>query len=104
MKLLPLVLALLFVGCTDAECSGISAYGSSARITCHSGGKVIFDGCSTGKVANEPGSDGYNFKDSETERHVSVSGECFIDYEAPCPKESIRPNKTAPTDSPAASR
>ena len=81
------------LGCSDAFTSavGSSLLGTNARITCHSGGVIIFDGCSTGKVHSEAQSDGYYFRDAETNRLVEVSGECFIDYDAPCPTKSVRP-------------
>lgn len=86
---------LLLNACTDAQCSKNTSFftGQDARVTCHSGGKVIFDGCSTGKVSSENGSDGYFLRDKETGRLVEVSGECFLDYDAPCPTVEIRPMK-----------
>ena len=101
MKTFLLISLPALSGCTDACTSSLSAYGSKARVTCHSGGKVIYDGCSTGKVESNAHSDGYGFKDAQTQRYVDVSGECFIDYDAPCPKESIRPGSVAPADAPA---
>lgn len=91
MKRVMAILLFTFTGCTDACTASVLSYGSKARVTCHSGGKVIYDGCSTGKVESNAHSDGYGFKDADTQRFVDVSGECFIDYDAPCPKESVRP-------------
>jgi len=101
MKMIGFVLLFALAGCTDAQQASLGALGSKARITCHSGGRVIYDGCSTGKVSSNHNSDGYGFKDAETQRYVDVSGECFIDYDAPCPKETLRPGRTAPADAPA---
>jgi hypothetical protein len=56
-----------------------------ARVTCYSGGEVVYDGFSTGKVRSEANSDGYNFKDSHTGRLREVSGDCDIDYGAKKP-------------------
>ena len=86
-----LILALmfgqaLFKNCAvDANRGKIFSLGSGARVTCHSGGKVIFEGCSTGKAISESTSDGYYFKEKITGRFVEVSGDCVIDYEAMCP-------------------
>ena len=92
MKKAILGFVILSIGaCTDATRSAIAEYGSSARIVCHSGGKVIYDGCSTGKILSETNSDGWLFRDAETKRLVSVSGECLIDYGSPCPITFTRP-------------
>lgn len=96
MKKMFLISLLTISGCTDACHASLSAYGSKARVTCHSGGKVIYDGCSTGKVQSNQQSDGYGFKDSDTQRFVDVSGDCFIDYDAPCPKTTLRPGSVSP--------
>lgn len=102
-RFLPLVALLIISACTDATCSKNASFltGQDARITCHSGGVKIFDGCSTGKVSSEQGSDGYYFRDAETNRLVEVSGECFLDYDAPCPTTTLRPNIAPPADGPA---
>jgi hypothetical protein len=91
MKKFSIAFLLVFVGCTDAGVSAFQAYGEAAHVVCHSGGKVIFDGCSTGRVLNSNQSDGYKFRDALTGRLVEVSGECFIDYGFACTKNSVRP-------------
>ncbi len=83
MRLIFALTALFTMSCTDSQISAITAYGDSARIVCHSGGKVIYDGRSTGKIHSEQQSDGYYFRDAATGRLIEVSGECFIDYGAP---------------------
>jgi len=88
MKKLTLAAALLVAaaplsGCTDASLAGIAAYGDEARVTCFSGGEVIADEYSTGRVLNAANSDGYEFKSSSTGRLVQFSGDCIIDYGAP---------------------
>lgn len=86
--LICLVFACL-VGCTDAQVSKLAAYGDSARVTCYSGGEVVFDAYSTGKVAKpDSGSDGYQFRDTRTGRLVEVSMDCKIDYGSTPPEES----------------
>lgn len=71
-------LVLLTMGCTDANRSEMFSVGSSFRVTCYSGGKVIWDGNSTGKVLPEAQSDGWYFEDAKTTNLVRVSGDCVI--------------------------
>ena len=79
-RLLLLPALLLTVGCTDAKMAGYRALGGEASVICHSGGKIIFEGTSTGKVESPPNSDGYLFVNAKTGKLVEVSGECIIDY------------------------
>jgi len=65
-------------GCTDSTIAGITALGSSGSIVCYSGGKVIYDGMSTGKIMTVEHSDGWEFKDEKTKKFVRVSGDCLI--------------------------
>jgi len=71
-----LLLALL--ACTDTERAAIKAIGEPGHITCYSGGQVIFDGDSTGKIETENQSDGWKFMDAKNNRLVRVSGDCVI--------------------------
>lgn len=71
-------LLLLLLACTDAEKAQYSALGSSGHITCYSGGKVIYEGDSTGKILTEDRSDGWFFVDAKTKNLVRVSGDCVI--------------------------
>jgi len=90
MQKLILILSILILGaCTDARMGKVKVLGSSARVTCFSGGKKIFDAFSTGKVENETHSDGYFAKyrlankDGEPSGkpfYASVSGDCTIVY------------------------
>lgn len=75
------VITLLLVGCTDARMSKLTNLGNSAKIKCYSGGMVIYDGESTGKVKSEETSDGYFFKEKGTGRLLEVSGNCIISYD-----------------------
>ena len=72
--------ALSFTGCSDAQWGKLGAYGDSATITCYSGGKLIYNGESTGKVISEKSSDGYFFKDKKDGKLKEVSGNCVIAY------------------------
>ena len=66
--------------CTDAGWGKWDALGSTASIKCYSGGIVIYEGRSTGKVRGESNSDGYNFIDAKTKKLMEVSGNCVIKY------------------------
>lgn len=73
------VLVLLtLAGCTDAERAFLSAYGEPGTVRCFSGGQVIYDGQSTGKIASTANSDGWEFKDAKSGRFVRVSGDCVV--------------------------
>ena len=68
-KLLGVVIVLgalvVLCGCTDAGRAKLFALGDSAAVKCWSGGQLIFEGRSTGKVFSEQNSDGYFFKDAK---------------------------------------
>jgi hypothetical protein len=73
-----LTVALVLGGCTNADIAQLTALGSPASITCYSGGKIIYQGMSTGKIATEQQSDGWYFEDASTHELVRVSGQCVI--------------------------
>ena len=85
MKFLILLVLVFAMGCTDAVIGKFESYNDSARVTCYSGNKLIFDECSTGKVANQSQSDGYFFRARSTQRPVEISGNCVITYNNGCP-------------------
>ena len=72
--------ALTMFGCTDATIGKIKVLGSCGKITCYSGGKIIFAGESTGKIRSEKNSDGYFFVNKKTGLMMEVSGDCIITY------------------------
>lgn len=74
------LLPLWATGCTDAEVGKLKALGDPASVKCWSGGQLIYDGVSTGKVESEAQSDGYYFIDAKTGRPMEVSGNCVIVY------------------------
>lgn len=74
-----LVICLASVtGCTDAQVSQWTALGEPATVDCYSGGKLIYHGKSTGKVASEKQSDGWLFKEAGSDAQIRVSGDCVI--------------------------
>ena len=76
MKKLLLIAALmlLMVGCTDAERASFGAYGEEAAITCYSGGEVVFEDVSTGKVL---AAEGLIYRSKTTGRYVRAFGDCI---------------------------
>jgi len=74
-----LLLILSLSGC-DAWFGKIQSIGESAKITCYSGERIVYEGRSTGKVNSEESSDGYFFKDKKTGKFMEVSGTCIIIY------------------------
>ena len=79
-----LIAALVVVAlsaCMDTTRAKLSAYGESATIKCYSGGTLIYEGRSTGRVLKEEtGADGYAFKDAKTGELKEVSGDCNVTY------------------------
>lgn len=73
-----IVSCLALTGCTDAFMSSASQLGTPQHVVCYSGGKVIYDGHSTGVIHNESQSDGFYFKSKETGKAVQVNGDCVI--------------------------
>ncbi len=74
-----MVLSLSMFGCSDADKSKITGYGSEYRVTMYSGGIPVKTWVSTGKVYSEGSSDGYYFKDKATGKLVEVSGDVVIE-------------------------
>lgn len=72
-----LVMALAATGCTDAERASVGAYGQQSDVTCYSGGQVIFDDVSTGKVAQLDG-DGITYKSNKTGKYVRAFADCIV--------------------------
>lgn len=79
-KMMVLCVALAMVGCTDASFDKVTSYGSRASVKCYSGGVLIYEGTSTGKLLETQDSDGYNLRDSVTKDLVQVNGDCVVVY------------------------
>lgn len=79
MKLFYIALALTVISaCTDAGRANFGALGSAGAIQCYSGGHLIYEGKSTGKIATVKDSDGWEFKEALTGKFIRVSGDCLI--------------------------
>lgn len=72
-----LALATL-VGCTQAQCSQATTIGSKAKVTCYSGGTLVYEGVSTGKVMTESNSDGWYFREEGTGDLVRTNADCIV--------------------------
>lgn len=79
MKYLLVVLIGIFVGCTDTQKASFGALGESGNIKCYSGGKLVLDATSTGRIATTSNSDGWEFKDAKTGKFVRASCDCIIE-------------------------
>lgn len=73
-KLIIIIAASFLVGCSSADIAGFSALGQSHHIKQFSGGALIGEWDSTGKIENERSSDGYYFQDTKTQKLIMVSG------------------------------
>jgi hypothetical protein len=71
-------LFILSLSCTDATRSKLGGYGDEFKIEMYSGGQMVREWTSSGKVLSEEGSDGYYFNDKNTGKLVEVSGEVVI--------------------------
>lgn len=67
------------LSCTAAERAKFGSLGSPHSVKCWSGGVVIYEGVSAGKVLSEENSDGYYFQERKTGKLMEVSGNCVIE-------------------------
>ena len=80
MKFYLCIAALILTGCTDGVIGKLKSYGSGAKVRCWSGGEIIFDGESTGKVLSEANSDGYYFVEQSSGQTVEIAADCISKY------------------------
>jgi len=73
-----ITLFMLLIACSDTDIAQLTAIGEPGHVTCYSGGQVIYNGDSTGKIATVKNSDGWEFMDAATGRLVRVSGDCVV--------------------------
>ena len=79
-KLLLFITILGCIGCTDAEWGKYRVYGSNATIRCWSGGQLILDEVSSGKILSEKNSNGYYFVSKKTGEMIEVDADCVFVY------------------------
>lgn len=63
--------------CTDADIASVSALGNESEIKCYSGGQVIFDDTSTGKIS-QGDHGGLYFQSKATGKFVRAYADCII--------------------------
>ena len=73
-----LCVAISVIGCTDAQRAKVGGLGDEFKIEMYSGGVLVKEWTSTGKVSNEENSDGYYFRDKETGKLIEVSADVVI--------------------------
>lgn len=77
-----IIIALLFVGCTDADVAQLGGYNAEFKIELvNCDGSVTKEWISTGKVRTEKESDGYYFMDKSSGKLVRVTGNLIITEE-----------------------
>lgn len=65
-------------GCTDATVEAVTNYGNESKVVCYSGGQIIFDDMSTGRVeASETGA-GLYFRSKTSGEYVRTYADCII--------------------------
>ena len=77
-----LILLGLTIGCTEAEWDkNVGKLGVSAKITCYSGGKIIFEDESTGAISSPHNSDGWAYRSKKNGKYREISADCILTYE-----------------------
>lgn len=76
--IIPLFILSFFIGCTQAEMKDVISIGRSGIVKLYSGGQLIEQWESTGKVITEENSDGWKFVDKKTGKLIRVSGTVVI--------------------------
>jgi hypothetical protein len=77
-KYLCVLIILFLTGCSDATYKNMTTFGESANIKLFSGGILIGEWESTGKVITETQSDGYRFVDKKTGKLIRITGDIII--------------------------
>lgn len=66
------------ISCTNAQVKQVTTIGNYGHIKCFSGGQLIYEGDSTGKIATEENSDGWFFEEKGSNKLIRISGDCII--------------------------
>lgn len=74
-----LITILLLSGCTNAGRSQLFGYGSDFKVKLYSGGELVQEWQSKGKVLTEADSDGWYFMDAKTNKLIRVSGTVVVE-------------------------
>jgi hypothetical protein len=80
MKYLVLILCLLcLTSCTDSFRSSFTSLGSEHRVCLYSGGKLVREWRSTGKVTSGEHGTRFAFRDKETKSYIRVTGNVTVE-------------------------
>lgn len=77
-KLKTLLFVVGVVACTDAQLADYDSLSKPHTVKCWSGTLLIYEGETTGTVANEQHSDGWYFKEAKSGNVVHVGGSCVL--------------------------
>lgn len=69
---------ILLSGCSVEKTTDIYIFGSPRHIKCYSSGKLIYEGQSTGKIANDGNNNWIYFKDKSTKKEIQILADCII--------------------------
>ena len=70
-------ICLVAAGCTDAERASWGALGNEGTIKCYSGGQIVFDSKSTGKIIQ--GKDGgLLFREKSSGKYIRAYADCIV--------------------------
>ncbi len=72
IKITIIALICFTPACSDGTKASFSALGKKHRVKLYSGGVVVGEWVSSGKITNETNSDGYYFNDDATDKLVRV--------------------------------
>ena len=75
------IMLLSLVGCASADLSSMKSWGARHHVKQFSGGVLVGEWTSKGRILNEKSSDGYYFEDAKTGNPVMVSGTVQITLE-----------------------
>jgi hypothetical protein len=78
MKTLSVLTIVFLAGCTDASLAHFNQLGDEATVICYSGGNIVYQGTSTGKIQSNQSEDGIYYKEKETGKFVRVYADCIV--------------------------
>lgn len=80
IKYVIIAAAVLSSSCTDAYFGKLKSFGGSAKVQCWSGGQLILDTTSSGKIHSETNSNGYFFVEAKSGEMIEVDADCMFRY------------------------
>lgn len=78
MNKLILLFLVTLTGCTDASRAHVSQLGDEAHVQCFSGGRVVYDGISTGRIESNQSEDGLYFKEKGSGKFIRLYADCVV--------------------------